>query len=121
MAASKRAVYALLLFFALASCGTVPSNIRVYYLDPAQGLVRKQVNEVLPFAQAKGYFCQSPKDFEDTVGCVGGAVKVYSLQPAMGGIYRKQANELLTYLQARGYFCASPQDFKQILDRCPAR
>lgn len=119
MAASR--LWAFLLPLLLVACGTVPSNVKVYYLDPAQGLVRKQVNEVLPFAQAKGYFCQSPKDFEDTVGCVGGAVKVYSLQPQMGGIYRKQANELLTYVQARGYFCASPADFKLILDRCPPK
>lgn len=47
----------------LYACGA-GLNIKVYELDPAQGLVRKQANEVIPFAQATGFYCVSPSDFQ---------------------------------------------------------
>lgn len=105
------------LSFLLFSCGT-PGTVKVYFLDPAKGFVRNQKKEVLPFDKTKGYLCETPEDFNDTVSCVGGAVKVYSSQPAMSGLYRKQANELILYVEARGFLCVSPPDMKQILDNC---
>lgn len=51
---------------ALYSCAE-GLKVKVYELDPAQGLVRKQANEVMPFSQAKGYFCMSPSDTEAVI------------------------------------------------------
>lgn len=102
--------------FLIASCGTM-GKVKVYYLDPPVGLVRKQQNETIPFIRAKGYLCESQKDFEDTVSCVGGAVKVYYLEPALG-LIRKQQNEVKPFPTVKGYLCVSPGDFKQILDKC---
>jgi hypothetical protein len=42
-------------------------KVSIYYLDPAKGLVRSQDNQVIPFSQAKGYFCLSPSDTEALV------------------------------------------------------
>jgi len=111
----------LLLSFLFLSCccqqlPPIPSNVKVYSVQ--EELVRLQVKETLAFAKARGYLCASPQNFSDTVSCVGGGVKIYSLQPSMGGLYRKQANELLPYAGARGYLCTSPKDFTFILDQC---
>ncbi len=39
-------------------------NIAVWYLDPSQGLVRKQSGQVLTWTQAKGYYCVSSTDMQ---------------------------------------------------------
>jgi len=101
----------------LASCGGVIGSVKVYSISPSEGLVRRQDKEILPFAKANGFFCESPDDFRDTITCTGGAVKVYVLKPDRG-LVRKQANEVLTFLQAKGYLCTSQRDFKVILDEC---
>lgn len=103
----------------LLSCGTM-GTVKVYYLDPPVGLVRKQQNEVKPFSEAKGFICESPQDFEDTVACVGGAVKVYYLDP-LRGLVREQQHEVKPFPTVKGYFCTSPTDFQKILERCPAK
>lgn len=102
--------------FLLISCG-VKGRVKIYYLDPAQGLVRKQEKEVLTFPKARGYFCESPSDFEKTVSCVGGGVKIYYLDPVRG-LVRKQNNEVKPFPTVRGYLCTSPGDFQEILDSC---
>jgi hypothetical protein len=51
---------------ALYSCAE-GLGVKVYKIDPAQGLVRKQAGEVIPFAKASGYFCMSPSDTEAVV------------------------------------------------------
>lgn len=118
----------LILFFCsvmLSCCGQkplppIPGNAKVYSIQEKKGgLVRLQMNELLPFAKAKNYLCAHPNHMNDIVNCVGGGVKIYSLQPARGGIYRKQANELKTYAEATGYLCTSPKDFAEIQDQCP--
>lgn len=102
----------------LISCG-IKGRIKIYYLDPPVGLVRKQQQEILPFVKAKGYLCESQADFEKTVTCVGGGVKIYSLDPTRG-LVRKQQNEVKPFPEAKGYLCTSPQDFQEILDHCAA-
>ena len=106
------------LALALTGCGTA-GTVKVWYLEPAQGLIRKQAKppEVKTFPAAKGYFCESPSDFEETVGCVSGAAKVYYLDPARG-LVRKQSNEVHPFTEVRGYFCVSPADLKVIIDKC---
>lgn len=110
--------------FLLSCCGQktlppIPGNVKAYQIyEEKGGLVRVQVNEIKPFAQAKDFHCQSPNHFEQTVSCAGGAVRDYFLRPDLGGIYRKQANDLMTYAEARGYFCVSDQDLGYILDQC---
>lgn len=47
----------------LGACGA-GLVIKIYYLDPAKGLVRKQEGEVIPFSDAKGYRCVSSQDFD---------------------------------------------------------
>lgn len=47
------------------SCAHPGLKIKVYYSDPDQGgLVRKQANEVIPYAATKGYFALNPSDAE---------------------------------------------------------
>jgi len=101
----------------LVSCGGVNGNVKVYSVDPPQGLVRKQANEVLPFDKAYGFLCENPEDFRDTITCTGGSVKVYKLKP-LEGLVRRQANEVIPFVRAKGYFCVSPTSFQEILDNC---
>ncbi len=35
------------------------SPVKIYYLDPELGLLRRQANERLKFEDARGYLCQS--------------------------------------------------------------
>lgn len=102
----------------LISCG-VKGRVKIYYLDPPVGLIRKQQNEVLPFEKAKGYLCESQPDFEKTVSCAGGGVKIYSLDP-LRGLVRKQQNEVKPFPTVKGYLCTSPADFQEIVDSCTA-
>lgn len=46
---------------------TAADGVKVYYLEPTQGLIRKQAGEVLTFLQARGYLCMSPSDFEEVL------------------------------------------------------
>ena len=101
----------------LASCGTIPGNVKVYYLNPDQGLVRIQAKEVIPFSKARGYLCESKSDFQDIVACTGGAVKVYFLEPGIG-LTRKQNNEVKPFAAARGYYCTTSADLKAIISKC---
>jgi hypothetical protein len=63
--ASKLAT--ILSLFLLAACDPSGLNVKVYYLDPARGLVRSQANEVIPFDQAAGYRCMNKADFDAVV------------------------------------------------------
>lgn len=113
----KRLSIALSVSLLLVSCGGQAGNVKVYSIDPNKGLIRKQENEVLAFEKAKGYLCETPDDFRDTVTCTGGAVKVYKLNPERG-LVRSQAGEVIPFIRAKGYLCTSPRDFKAILDEC---
>ncbi len=104
----------------LVSCGTVPGNVKVYFLEPDKGLVRVQAKEVLPFEKARGFLCESKAHFQDIVSCTGGAVKIYFLEPTKG-LVRKQANEVKPFSEARGYYCTSSADLKEILDKCKGK
>ncbi len=106
----------LLAFVFLTSCGT-PGTVKVYYLDPARGLVREQQKEVRKFQDSRGYLCESQDDFRDTVTCTGAAVKVWFLEPSKG-LVRKQQNQMRSFQESKGYLCVSPQDMKQILAKC---
>lgn len=113
----------LVALLAFSCCGQqlppIPGSVKVYQVnEPKGGLVRLQVQEVKAFTKAKGFFCQSPEHFQQTVTCTAGAAKVYYLRPDLGGLYRKQANELLTYAEGFGYFCVSPADLAEIIDEC---
>lgn len=99
----------------LAACGAIDK--KVYYVDPSVGLVRRQDGEVLEFAKARGYLCESPKDFEATATCSGASVKVYFLEPSQG-LIRKQQNEVKPFPEAKGYLCLKPKDFQKLLEQC---
>lgn len=108
----------ILLSLFLAGCGTVPGTVKVYSVQQDKGgLVRAQDKEVKPFTQARGYLCESPEDFRDTVTCSGGGVKVWYLEPSKG-LVRKQQNQVKSFSAAKGYLCVSNQDLKSILENC---
>lgn len=63
------------LFMGASSCSG--PGVKVWYLDPDQGLVRKQDNEILPFSQARGYYCMSKQDAEYVMNrCIGPKTEV---------------------------------------------
>lgn len=102
----------------LPACGsTPPKDVEVYYLEPAQGLIRKQENEVLPFPKAKGYFCANPKDFQTVVSCLQAEAKVYYIDPPQG-LVRKQSGEVRPFSASKGFLCVSPDDAETILQDC---
>jgi hypothetical protein len=116
----KRSLSLFLALFALTACGTdLETRYKIYYLEPAQGLVRKQAKEVLPFSRAKGYRCATQQDFITVSSCIQAELKVYYLEPAKG-LVRKQAGEVKPFSECRGYRCVSPADFEGILDDCAA-
>lgn len=103
-----------------SACGPNSKNVKVYYLEPAQGLVRKQTQEVLPFEKARGYLCENPADFQETVSCLQAQVKVYYLDPPVG-LVRKQSGEVRPFSMSRGFLCTSPDDFRLILEDCKSK
>lgn len=115
--ASRLGVVALLF---LASCGTASKNVKIYFLEPSQGLVRKQQKEVLPFSRAKGYLCANRADLEAVVTCLEAETKIYYLEPSKG-LIRKQSGEVRAFVLSRGFYCTSPADFKLLLEDCKAK
>jgi hypothetical protein len=101
------------------ACGSASKNVKIYYLEPERGLVRKQEQEVLPFAKARGYLCANRADLEIVVTCVEGVAKVYYLDPSRG-LVRKQSGEVRSFASSRGFLCTSPDDFKTLLEECAA-
>lgn len=47
----------------LAACTHAPS-VKIYVSKPAQGLVRSQDKEVIPYDKSDGFLCISPEDYE---------------------------------------------------------
>lgn len=104
----------------LAACGSASKNVKIWYLEPAQGLVRKQENAVLPFPKARGYLCANPADFEAVATCIQAETKIYFLEPKHG-LIRKQSGEVRPFELSRGFLCTSPGDFKLLLEDCAAK
>lgn len=74
----KRILFGLILGLTIGACGA-GLKVKIYEIIPAQGLVRKQANEVIPFTNAKGYLCMSPSDaeaaFDELKACQGASSK----------------------------------------------
>jgi ABC-type uncharacterized transport system auxiliary subunit len=117
---ASRLIAGLLASLVMLGCGANSKNVKIYYLEPAQGLVRKQEQEVLPFPKARGYLCTNRADLEIVVTCVEGVAKVYYLDPSRG-LVRKQSGEVRSFTSSRGFLCTSPDDFKLLLEDCQAQ
>lgn len=111
----RAALFSVILLF-LLGCNH-NQEIKVWYLEPAHGLVRKQAKEQISFTQAKGYLCEDPEDFEGTASCAHLDVRVYQIVPGKG-LVREQSHEVRSFGSSRGFLCASPDDFELILEGC---
>lgn len=115
-----KSIIASLSLLVIAACGSASKDVKVWYLEPAQGLVRKQENVVLPFSRARGYLCANPADFEAVATCVQASTRIYYLEPKQG-LIRKQSGEVRSFEVSRGFLCTSPDDFKLLLEDCAAQ
>lgn len=112
-----KSIIAVSLAILLGACGSASKNYKVWYLEPAQGLVRKQEAQVLPFPKAKGYLCANPGDFSAVTTCLQAETKIYYLEPSRG-LVRKQAGEVRSFQSSRGFLCVSPDDYQGIREDC---
>ncbi len=102
--------------FLFAGCAHKHDRVKIYWTVET-GLYRKQDNELVPFKDAEGYFCQQAVDFRLTAACVANDNSIYVIDADLGFLNSRD-NERIEFGTSKHFYCVTPDDFVTILKRC---